>query len=55
MTLNDKIIVITRSSQDASTFISTMKQNNAKPIALPTIKLVSKGDEIVAEFIEKIS
>ena len=54
MTLNDKIIVITRSSQDASAFISTMKQNNAKPIALPTIKLVSKGDEIVAEFIEKI-
>lgn len=54
MTLNDKTIVITRSSQDAATFISSMRQNNAKPIALPTIKLVSKGDEIVAEFIEMI-
>ena len=54
MTLNDKNIVITRSRQDAAEFISTMKQNNAKPIALPTIQLVSKGDEIVAEFIEMI-
>ena len=52
--LNGKTIAITRSKDDASEFISLANQNNAKPIALPTIELVSKGEKIVDEFLESI-
>ena len=53
--LNGKTIAITRSKDDASEFISLAKQNNATPLALPTIELVSKGEKIVDEFLESIS
>ena len=45
--LNGKTIAITRSKDDASEFISLAQDNNAIPIALPTIELVSKGEKIV--------
>jgi uroporphyrinogen-III synthase len=53
--LNGKTIAITRSKDDASEFISLAQQNNATPIPLPTIELVSKGAKIVDEFLESIS
>jgi len=53
--LDGKTIAITRSKDDASAFISLAEQNNATPIALPTIELVSKGEKIVDEFLESIS
>ena len=49
--LNGKTIAITRSKDDASEFISLAQDNNAIPIALPTIELVSKGEKIVDEFL----
>ncbi|MCV0391756.1 MAG: uroporphyrinogen-III synthase [Nitrosopumilus sp.] len=52
--LDGKIIAITRSEDDASEFIELANQNNATPIALPTIELVSKGEKIVDEFLEAI-
>ncbi|MDX1596321.1 MAG: uroporphyrinogen-III synthase [Nitrosopumilaceae archaeon] len=52
--LNGKTIAITRSPDDSSEFIDLAKQNNAKPIPLPTIELVSKGEKIVDEFLESI-
>ena len=39
--INGKTIAITRSEEDASEFIELVQQNNAKPIPLPTIELVS--------------
>ena len=52
--LNGKTIAITRSKDDASEFISLAQDNNAIPIALPTIELVSKGEKIVDEFLESV-
>ena len=52
--LDGKTIAITRSKDDASEFISLAEQNNATPIALPTIELVSKGEKIVDEFLESV-
>lgn len=53
--LEGKTIAITRSKDDASEFIDLAKKNNAKPIPLPTIELVSKGEKIVDEFLGSIS
>ena len=55
MTLDGRTIAITRSQDDATEFISLAEKNNAKPIALPTIELVSKGEKIVDEFLESIA
>ncbi len=52
--LSGKTIAITRSEQDSEEFISLMAQDNAKPILLPTIELVSKGQKIVDEFLDSI-
>jgi uroporphyrinogen-III synthase len=52
--LDGKTIAITRSSDDAAEFIALAQQNNATPIPLPTIELVSKGEKIVDEFLESI-
>ncbi|QDI88469.1 uroporphyrinogen-III synthase [Candidatus Nitrosopumilus sp. SW] len=52
--LDGKTIAITRSHDDAAEFISLAKQNNAIPIALPTIELVSKGEKIVDEFLDSV-
>ena len=52
--LDGKTIAITRSKDDASEFIALTKQNNANPIPLPTIELVSKGEKIVEEFLNLV-
>ncbi len=52
--LDGKTIAITRSKDDATEFISLSEKNNAKPLPLPTIELVSKGEKIVDEFLESI-
>jgi len=52
--LDGKIIAITRSKDDSTEFIQLAEKNNAKPITLPTIELVSKGEKIVDEFLESI-
>ncbi len=49
-----KTIAITRSKDDATEFIALAEQNNAIPITLPTIELVSKGEKIVDEFLESV-
>ena len=55
MMLEGKTIAITRSKDDATEFIQLSEQNNAIPVPLPTIELVSKGEKIVDEFLESIS
>ena len=52
--LDGKTIAITRSKDDATEFIALAQQNEATPIPLPTIELVSKGEKIVDEFLESI-
>jgi uroporphyrinogen-III synthase len=52
--LDGKTIAITRSKDDATEFIELAQKNNAKPLPLPTIELVSKGEKIVDEFLESI-
>lgn len=52
--LDGKTIAITRSKDDASEFISLAEKNNATPIPLPTIELVSKGEKIVDEFLNLV-
>ncbi len=52
--LDGKTIAITRSKDDAAEFIALAQQNNATPIPLPTIELVSKGEKIVEEFLESV-
>ena len=52
--LDGKTIAITRSKDDSAEFISLAEQNNATPIPLPTIELISKGEKIVAEFLESV-
>ncbi len=54
MMLDGKTIAITRSQDDAAEFISLANQNNAIPMALPTIELVSKGEKIVDEFLDSV-
>ena len=53
--LDGKTIAITRSKDDASEFISLANENNATPVPLPTIELVSKGEKIVDEFLESVT
>ena len=52
--LEGKTIAITRSKEDAEEFIKLAHKNNVKPLPLPTIELVSKGEKIVDEFLESI-
>jgi uroporphyrinogen-III synthase len=52
--LDGKKIAITRSKDDAAEFIGLAEKNNAHPIPLPTIELVSKGEKIVDEFLDSI-
>ena len=52
--LEGKIIAITRSREDSSEFIYLATKNNAKPLPLPTIELVSKGEKIVDEFLDSV-
>lgn len=52
--LSGKIIAITRSKDDSTEFIDLVTKNNAIPISLPTIELVSKGEKIVDEFLDSV-
>ncbi len=52
--LDGQTIAITRSKDDASEFIALAEQNNATPIPLPTIELVSKGEKIVDDFLNLV-
>ncbi|MCA2004074.1 MAG: uroporphyrinogen-III synthase, partial [Candidatus Nitrosotenuis sp.] len=48
--ISGKTIAITRSEQDSEEFSELAVREHAIPISLPTIELVSKGDEIVNQF-----
>lgn len=52
--LKGKTIAITRSKDDSSEFIDLVTKDNARPISLPTIELVSKGEKIVDEFLDSV-
>ena len=52
--LEGKTIAITRSKDDSSEFIDLVTKDNARPISLPTIELVSKGEKIVDEFLDSV-
>jgi len=52
--IEGKTIAITRSKEDSEEFIQLVSKDNAKPIPLPTIELVSKGEKIVDEFLESL-
>jgi uroporphyrinogen-III synthase len=52
--LDGKTLAITRARDDATEFITLAEKNNANPLPLPTIELVSKGEKIVDEFLESI-
>ena len=52
--IQGKTIAITRSKEDSEEFIDLVSKENATPIPLPTIELVSKGEKIVEEFLESV-
>ena len=52
--IEGKTIAITRSEEDSAEFIQLVTNDNAKPIPLPTIELVSKGEKIVDEFLDSV-
>lgn len=52
--LSGKILAITRSVDDSAEFIDLVTKSNARPILLPTIELVSKGEKIVDEFLDSV-
>ena len=52
--IEGKTIAITRSKEDSEEFIQLMSKDNAKPIPLPTIELVTKGEKIVDEFLDSL-
>ena len=45
--IDGKTIAITRSKEDSEEFIELVSKQNANPITLPTIQLVSKGEKNV--------
>ncbi|HMK33114.1 MAG TPA: uroporphyrinogen-III synthase [Nitrosopumilaceae archaeon] len=49
-----KTIAITRSKEDSEEFIQLIMNAKARPISLPTIELVSKGEKIVDEFLNTV-
>ena len=52
--IQGKTIAITRTKEDSEEFIQLASKENAIPIPLPTIELVSKGDKIVDDFLNSI-
>lgn len=52
--IEGKTIAITRSEEDAEEFIQLLSKEKARPITLPTIELISKGEKIVHEFLDEI-
>lgn len=53
--LQGKTIAITRSKEDSQEFIELMSKDGAKPLPLPTLELVTKGEKIVDEFLNSIN
>jgi len=53
--IEGKTIAITRSKEDSAEFIELILKEKAKPLPLPTIELVSKGEKIVGEFLESLN
>jgi uroporphyrinogen-III synthase len=54
MMMQGKVIAITRSKEDSEEFTRLISDAKAKAISLPTIELVSKGDQMVEEFLDAI-
>lgn len=52
--IQGKTIAITRTKEDSEEFIQLASKENAIPISLPTIELVSKGERIVDDFLDSI-
>ena len=52
--IDGKTIAITRSKDDSEEFIELVEKQNANPLTLPTIELISKGEKIVDEFLETV-
>ena len=52
--MEGKVIAITRSKEDSEEFTKMIQDEKARPLSLPTIELVSKGDGMVDEFLEAI-
>ncbi|MEM3173196.1 MAG: uroporphyrinogen-III synthase, partial [Candidatus Nitrosotenuis sp.] len=52
--ITGKTIAITRSKEDSKEFIDLAAKENAIPMPIPTIELISKGDKIVDEFLSDI-
>jgi len=52
--IEGKTIAITRSKEDSEEFIQLLHKDNATPITLPTIEIISKGEKIVDEFLKSI-
>ncbi|MCY4492151.1 MAG: uroporphyrinogen-III synthase [Thaumarchaeota archaeon] len=53
--IDTKTVAITRSKTDAKEFVELAEKNGIRPLPLPTIELVSKGDSIVEEFLKSMS
>src|SRR5579872_5220779 len=54
MMMQGKVVAITRSKEDSEEFTRLVSGAKAKPISLPTIELVSKGKEMVDEFLDAV-
>jgi len=52
--LKNKIVAITRSEYDSTEFSHIVRKEGGRPMALPTIEVVPKGQEAAKEFIEKL-
>ncbi len=52
--MRGKVIAITRSKEDSKEFVKLVTKEKATAISLPTIELVSKGDDMVDEFLSAI-
>ena len=52
--IDGKTIAITRSKEDAEEFVELVSEQNANPITLPTLELVSKGEKIVDELLKSL-
>jgi len=52
--MQGKVIAITRSKEDSEEFVRLITSQKARAISLPTIEIVSKGEEMVDEFLNAI-
>ncbi len=52
--MQGKVVAITRSKEDSEEFTRLVSGAKAKPISLPTIDLVSKGNDMVDEFLDAV-